>query len=75
MLFVDKIPLHYFRDLKYKMNLNLDSTKQSQETIFSRKVKKLNNPSLLFNYNFVFETTCQKYLRKVLDIKLKFIEY
>ena len=43
-----------------KMNFNPDTTKQAQEVIFSRKVKKTVHPPLLFNNASVTRTSSQK---------------
>ena len=36
---------------QWKMNLNPDQSKQSQEVIFSRKSMKATHPPLVFNNN------------------------
>ena len=57
------------------MSLNPDPSKQAQEVIFSRKMKKLPHPSLIFNNNNVLQTSSQKHLGVTLDIKLTFEEH
>ena len=57
---------------QWKMNFNPDSTKQVQEVIFSRKVKKAVHPPLLFNNASVTRTSCHKHLGIILDNQLKF---
>ena len=54
------------------MNFNPDTTKQAQEVIFSRKLRKTVYPPLLFNNASVTQTSSQKQLRIVLDNQLKF---
>ena len=38
---------------QWKMSFNSDPSKQAQEVIFTRKIKKLPHPSLIFNINNV----------------------
>ena len=59
---------------QWKMIFNLDLSKQAQEVIFSRKIKKLLHPSLLFN-NITLNSLFQKHLGLTLDIKLNFSEH
>ena len=54
------------------MNFNPDTTKQAQEVIFRRKVKKAVHPPLLFNNASVTRTSSQKHLGIILDNQLKF---
>ena len=55
------------------MNFNPDATKQAQEVIFSRKIKKkLPHLSLVFNNAKVTQSTYQKHLSIILDSKLTF---
>ena len=54
------------------MSFNPDANKQSQEVIFSRKIKKLPHPSLVLNNNMVSQASSQKHLGVTLDIKLTF---
>ena len=56
-------------------NFNLDTTKQAQEVIFSRKVKKTVHPPLLFNNASVTRTSSQKHLGIILDNQLKFDDH
>ena len=55
------------------MTFNTDRSKQTQEIIFSRKLKKVRHPPLLFNKNNVSQVNSQKYL--VFDVKLTFEEH
>ena len=60
---------------QWKMSFNPDSSKQAQEVIFSRKIKKPNHPELIFNNILVNQTSCQKRLGMFLDNKLNFGEH
>ena len=57
-----------------KMTFNPDLSKQAQEVIFSRKIKKLLHPTLLFNNIPLNNSLFQKHLGLTLDIKLNFSE-
>ena len=57
------------------MNFNSDTTKQAQEVIFSRKVKKTVHPPLLFNNASVTRTSSQKHVGIILDNQLKFDDH
>ena len=57
------------------MSFNLDPTKQAQEVIFSRKIKKPLHIRLNFNNTNVKQTAFQKHLRLILDSQLSFEEY
>ena len=59
----------------WKMNFNPDTTKQAQEVIISRKVKKTGHPPLLFNNASVTWISSQKYLGVILDNQLKFDDH
>ena len=59
---------------QWKMSFNPDPYKQSQEVIFSRKIKKPSHPVLIFNNNQVIKTPYQKHLGIFLDEKLNFAE-
>ena len=59
---------------QWKMSFNPNPSKQAQEVIFSRKIKKLSHPSLVFNSNNVLQTSSQKHLGITLDVKLTFGE-
>ena len=54
------------------MSFNPDPSKQAQEVIFSRKIKKEYHPSLAFNNNNLLETNSQKHLDVVPDNRLSF---
>ena len=55
-----------------KMTFDPDHSKQAQEIIFSRKLKKVTQPHLLFNNNNVSEVNFQTHIRAILDVKLIF---
>ena len=52
------------------MSFNPDPSKQAQEVIFSRKLQKSVYPPLHFNNIAVTQSTTQKHLGMLLDIKL-----
>ena len=56
------------------MSFNPDPLKQPQEVIFSGKITKTNNPTLIFNDNPVHQVALQKHLGMFLDCKLNFEE-
>ena len=56
------------------MSFNPDPLKQPQEVIFSGKITKTNNPTLIFNDNPVHQVASQKHLGMFLDCKLNFEE-
>ena len=58
-----------------KMSFNPDPSKQAQEVIFSRKIKKSNRPELIFNNIPVNQTPYQKYLSMFSGDKLNFGEH
>ena len=60
---------------QWTTSLNPDPRKQFQEVIFSRKIKKLPHPPLVFNNNNVLRTSSQKHLGVTLDVKLTFDEH
>ena len=55
---------------QWKMIFNPDLSKQAQEVIFSRKIKKLLHPTLLFKNISLSNILFQKHLGLTLDIKL-----
>ena len=57
------------------MTFNPDRSKQAQEIIFCRKLKKVTHPPLLFNNNYVSQVNSQKHLGIILDVKLTFEEH
>ena len=57
------------------MTFNPDRSKQAQEIIFCRKLKKVAHPPLLFNNNYVSQVNSQKHLGIILDVKLTFEEH
>ena len=60
---------------QWKMIFNPDLSKQAQEVIFSRKIKKFLHPTLLFNNIPLSNSLFQKHLGLTLDIKLNFSEH
>ena len=60
---------------QWKMNFNLDPTKQAHELIFSRKTKEIYHPPLVFNNTSVSQSSFQKHLGVILDSKLIFDEH
>ena len=57
------------------MSFNPDPSKQAQEVIFSRKIKKLPHPSLVFINNNVLQASFQKHLGVTLNVKLTLDEH
>ena len=57
------------------MSFNPDPKKQAQEVIFSRKLNKLNHPSLNLNNTVVIQSTTHKHLGMILDTMLGFREH
>ena len=55
---------------QWKIIFNTDLSKQTQEVIFSRKIKKLLHPTFLFNHIPLSNSSFQKHLGITLDIKL-----
>ena len=60
---------------QWKRSFNPDPNKQAQEVLFSRKIQKSSQPSLIFNKNIVTQSFTQKYLGMFLDTKLDFQEH
>ena len=60
---------------QWKMTFNPDRSKQTQEIIFSRKLKKATHPPLLFSNNNVSQVNSQTHLGAILDVKLTFEEH
>ena len=58
---------------QWKTSFNPDLNNQAQEVIFSRKIQKLSQPSLIFN--IVTRSLTQKHLEIFLDSKLDFQEH
>ena len=61
--------------LRWKMSFNPDISKQAQEVIFRRKLKKTPHPPLMFNSNLVNKASSQKHLGIILDESLSFEEH
>ena len=59
-------------DFQWKMSFNPDPSKQAQEVIFFRKLKKLIYPPLHFNNIAVTQSATQKHLGILLDVQLDF---
>ena len=55
-----------------KMSFNPDPSKRAQEVIFSRKLKKVTDPPLVFNNANASQFKSQKHLGIILDSKLTF---
>ena len=60
---------------QWKMSFNPDPSKQAQEVIFSRKLKNVSHPPLVFNNANVSSCKSQKHLGILLDSKLTFEEH
>ena len=60
---------------QWKMSFDLDPSKQAQEVIFCRKLQKFVYPPLHFNNIAVTQSTTQKNLGMLLDVKLDFQEH
>ena len=54
------------------MSFNADPSKQAQEIIFSRKLRKISHLSVYFNNNPMEQVSSQKHLGIILDAKLNF---
>ena len=59
----------------WKIIFNPDLSKQAQEVIFSRKIKKLLHPTLFANNIRLNKSLFQKHLRLSLHIKLNFSDH
>ena len=57
-----------------EMSFNPDPSKRAQEVIFSRKLKNVSHPPLVFNNANVSSCKSHKYLGILLDSKLTFEE-
>ena len=64
---LDKIKEWAFQ---WKMSFNPDPSKQAQEVIFTRKVKKVVHPPIFFNNKPVQQVSLQNNLGLLLDISL-----
>ena len=60
---------------QWKMSFNPDTSKKSQEVIFSRKIQKTFHPSIYFISKSVKQVPSQKQLALILDNILNFQEY
>ena len=61
--------------IQWKMSFNPDPSKQAQKVIFTRKLKNVSHPPLVFNNANVSSCKSQKYLGILLDLKLTFEEH
>ena len=59
----------------WKMIFKPDLSKQMQEVIFSRKIKKMFHPTLLVNNIPLSNNLFQKHLGLTLDVKLNFSKH
>ena len=69
---LDKIKEWAFQ---WKMSFNPDPSKQAQEVIFTRKVKKVVHPPILFYNKPVQQVSSQKHLGLIFDTSLTFDEH
>ena len=60
---------------QWKTKFNLDPTKKTHEVIFSRKLKEIYYPLLVFNNTSVSQSSSPKHLGVILDSKLIFDEH
>ena len=60
---------------QWKMSFNPDPNKQTQKVLFSHKIQKSSQPSLIFNNNIVTQWLTQKHLGMFLDTKLDYQEH
>ena len=60
---------------QWKTSFNSDPSKQAQEVIFSRKIKKTSHPDLIFNNSKVIQSPYRKHFGMFLDDKLNFGEH
>ena len=62
-------------EFQWKMSFNSDPSKQSQEFIFSRKIRKTCHPFIYFNNKSVKQVPSPKHLGLILNTKLNFQEH
>ena len=60
---------------QWKISFNPDPNMQAQEVLFSRKIKKSSQSSLIFDNNIVTQSLTRKHLGIFLDTKLDFQEH
>ena len=60
---------------QWKMIFKPDLSKQTQEVLFSRKIRKLFHPTLLVNNIPLSNSLFQKHLGLTLDVKLNFSKH
>lgn len=56
------------------MSFNPDTSKRAEVFIFSSNIQKINYPSIYFNNNLIKQVSSQKFLGKILETKLNFLE-
>ena len=69
---MDKIKEWAFQ---WKMSFNPDPSKQAQEIIFTRKVKKVLHPPIFFNNKPVQQVSQQKHLLLITPLLLQFTKH
>ena len=57
---------------QWKTSFNLDPSKQIQQVIYSRKLKKVSHPPLVFNKANVSQYKSEKHVGVISDSKLTF---
>ena len=62
-------------EFQWKMSFNPDTSKKSQEVIFSRKIQKTFHPSIYFINKSVKQVPSQKHLAMILSNILNFQEH
>ena len=60
---------------QWKMSFNPDISKQAQEVIFSRNLRKTGHPTVYFNHGPVARTNCHKHFEMYLDEKLNCLQH
>ena len=60
---------------RWKMSFNPNPSRQAQEVIFTRKVKKVVHPPIFFSNKPVQQVSSQKHLSFILDTSLTFYEH
>ena len=61
--------------IQWKMTFKSDRSKQALEIIFSRNLKNVTHPPLVFNNKNVSQVNFQTHLGVILDVKLTFEEH
>ena len=60
---------------QWKIDFNLDPSKQAQEVLLSRKLQKVSHPKFFFNNSDISQRNSQKHLGVILDSKLTFHDH